>query len=91
MVVVGAATVTVGATTPEVRGAVRQVAARVGVDLESSTDNDCGMSAVVEQRIAADKLADVFGIEIEDEPPTGTRRHQSARRAARRPLGANVR
>jgi uncharacterized Zn finger protein len=36
-----------------------------------------------EKRIAADKLADAFGIEIEDEPPACTRRPQSARRAVR--------
>lgn len=45
------------------------------------------------KRIPADKLADVFGIDIEDEPSSGrARRHRSAARvpAARKARGADV-
>jgi hypothetical protein len=60
VVVAGAATATVGATTPEVQDAVRHVAATIGLDLDKDNDNDrdCehGQPAVVAQRNAADKL-----------------------------------
>src|SRR5881628_3074987 len=59
VVVAGAATVTVGATTPEVQDAVRQVANTVGISTENDSDNDkdCkGQPAIVAQRNAADKL-----------------------------------
>src|SRR5437899_11581505 len=59
VVVAGAATVTVGATTPEVQDAVRQVANTVGISTENESDNDkdCkGQPVVVAQRNAADKL-----------------------------------
>src|SRR5207245_7326601 len=61
VVVAGAATVTVGATTPEVQDAVRQVATTVGLSTENDSDKDndkdCkGQPVVVAQRNAADKL-----------------------------------
>ena len=57
VVVAGAATVTLGATTPEVQDAVRQVATTVGLSTENDSDKDCnGQPVVVAQRNAADKL-----------------------------------
>src|SRR2546428_6728440 len=59
VVVAGAATLTVGATTPEVQDAVRQVATTVGLstETENDSDKDCkGQPVVVAQRNAADKL-----------------------------------
>jgi hypothetical protein len=64
VVTVSAATATVGATTPEVQDAVRDIAAAVGVDLSSThganalrgCDDQKGQPAVVAQRNAADKI-----------------------------------
>jgi len=60
VVVLGAATLTVGATTPEVQDAVKTVLQNVSVQTTSQTDrSDCGgQPAVVAQRNAATKLID---------------------------------
>jgi hypothetical protein len=61
VVTVSAATATVGAATPEVQDAVRDVAAAVGIDIHGANalrgcDDQTGQPAVVAQRNAADKL-----------------------------------
>ncbi|MDP9282708.1 MAG: hypothetical protein M3P38_11495 [Chloroflexota bacterium] len=61
VVTVSAATATVGAVTPEVQDAVRDVAAAVGLDTHGANalrgcDDQTGQPAVVAQRNAADKL-----------------------------------
>ncbi len=61
VVTVSAATATVGAATPEVQDALRDVAAAVGIDIHGANalrgcDDQTGQPAVVAQRNAADKL-----------------------------------
>jgi hypothetical protein len=61
VVTVSAATATVGAVTPEVQDAVRDVAAAIGLDTHGANalrgcDDQTGQPAVVAQRNAADKL-----------------------------------
>src|SRR6266540_2560063 len=61
VVTVSAATATVGAATPEVQDAVRDIAAAVGLDIHGANalrgcDDQTGQPAVVAQRNAADKL-----------------------------------
>jgi hypothetical protein len=61
VVTVSAATATVGAATPEVQDAVRDVAAAIGLDTHGANalrgcDDQTGQPAVVAQRNAADKL-----------------------------------
>ncbi|HEV8228687.1 MAG TPA: hypothetical protein VGQ86_01925 [Candidatus Limnocylindria bacterium] len=61
VVTVSAATAAVGAATPEVQDAVRDVAAAVGIDIHGANalrgcDDQTGQPAVVAQRNAADKL-----------------------------------
>ena len=61
VVTVSAATATVGAATPEVQDAVRDVATAVGIDIHGANalrgcDDQTGQPAVVAQRNAADKL-----------------------------------
>lgn len=61
VVTVSAATATVGAATPEVQDAVRDVAAALGLDTHGANalrgcDDQTGQPAVVAQRNAADKL-----------------------------------
>jgi len=61
VVTVSAATATVGASTPEVQDAVRDVAAAIGIDTHGANalrgcDDQTGQPAVVAQRNAADKL-----------------------------------
>ena len=61
VVTVSAATATVGAATPEVQDAVRDIAAAVGIDIHGANalrgcDDQTGQPAVVAQRNAADKL-----------------------------------
>jgi len=60
VVVLGAATLTVGATTPEVQDAVKTVMQTINVQTTAQTDrSDCGgQPAVVAQRNAATKLID---------------------------------
>lgn len=59
VVVLGAATMTVGATTPEVQDAVKTVMQTLNVQTERSDRSDCGgQPAVVAQRNAATKLID---------------------------------
>jgi len=59
VVVLGAATVTVGATTPEVQDAVKTVMQTLTVQTEQTDRSDCGgQPAVVAQRNAATKLID---------------------------------
>jgi hypothetical protein len=60
VVVLGAATMTVGATTPEVQDAVKTVMQTLTVQTEQSDRSDCdhGQPAVVAQRNAATKLID---------------------------------
>jgi len=60
VVVLGAATMTVGATTPEVQDAVKTVMQTLSVQTTDQTDrSDCGgQPAVVAQRNAATKLID---------------------------------
>jgi hypothetical protein len=61
VVTVSAATAAVGAATPEVQDAVRDVAAAVGIDIHGANalrgcDDQTGQPAVVAQRNATDKL-----------------------------------
>jgi hypothetical protein len=59
VVVLGAATMTVGATTPEVQDAVKTVMQTLNVQTEQTDRSDCGgQPAVVAQRNAATKLID---------------------------------
>jgi len=59
VVVLGAATMTVGATTPEVQDAVKTVMQTLTVQTEQTDRSDCGgQPAVVAQRNAATKLID---------------------------------
>ena len=59
VVVLGAATMTVGATTPEAQDAVKTVMQTLNVQTEQSDRSDCGgQPAVVAQRNAATKLID---------------------------------
>jgi len=59
VVVLGAATMTVGATTPEVQDAVKAVMQTLNVQTEQTDRSDCGgQPAVVAQRNAATKLID---------------------------------
>jgi hypothetical protein len=59
VVVLGAATMTVGATTPEVQDAVKTVMQNLTVQTEQTDRSDCGgQPAVVAQRNAATKLID---------------------------------
>jgi len=59
VVVLGAATMTVGATTPEVQDAVKSVMQTLTVQTEQTDRSDCGgQPAVVAQRNAATKLID---------------------------------
>ena len=59
VVVLGAATMTVGATTPEVQDAVKTVVQTLTVQTEQTDRSDCGgQPAVVAQRNAATKLID---------------------------------
>jgi hypothetical protein len=59
VVVLGAATMTVGATTPEVQDAVKTVMQTLNVQTEQTDRSECGgQPAVVAQRNAATKLID---------------------------------
>ena len=58
VVVLGAATVTVGATTPEVQDVVKTVMQTLSVQTDQSDRSGCGQPAVVAQRNAATKLID---------------------------------
>src|SRR5438045_9563924 len=58
VVVLGAATVTVGATTPEVQDVVKTVMQTLSVQTDQSDRSGCGQPAVVAQRNAAPKLID---------------------------------
>ena len=59
VVVLGAATMTVGATTPEVQDAVKTVMQSLNIQTEQGDRSDCGgQPAVVAQRNAATKLVD---------------------------------
>ena len=58
VVVLGAATMTVGATTPEVQDAVKTVMQTLSIQTDQTDRSDCGQPAVVAQRNAATKLID---------------------------------
>lgn len=77
VVTVSAATATVGAATPEVQNAVRDVAAAVGLDLTDTHGartcaDDQGQPEVVAQRNAADKLLRA-AYEVDHKALTGLR------------------